>query len=301
MTKKIEEFIKRNRKRNIHLYQEKLIINVDYIICPHTKERLSMIKRNYIEKVLEMTVEEYDKLYPNTQKICSGRYVNISNGLKKIDEETGLTKYELSQVKAWETLRKVDENGKSGYKKLGENVRAAHMKNIDSMGRNGYSQIAVKAIIKGNQTKRDKGIIPSEYERNIRTRFREVVIYLTFLGKNRERIKDITKDYKMGKHDYHLDHIYSISKGRVNKVSPFVLANVCNLRPLEAIKNISKHDKCDIELDALLSKTGYTKEQSEKEFEIFYDIILEEHDKNLNYSGSRILNEYERIINGTVI
>jgi hypothetical protein len=135
---KIEEFIKRNKKRNAHLYANEAVEGYDYIVCPISKERLSMIKDNYITKILGMTVEEY----PKCQRTCVKRTENIKHGLQKIDDITGLTKYEKSQVKARHKLKQVDETGLSGYKRKGQQTRATHMSRVDEFGRNGYRRQA---------------------------------------------------------------------------------------------------------------------------------------------------------------
>ena len=143
---KIQRYINDNKTRNKHLYADGLIEGVDYVVCPHTKARLSMIKTNYITKVLEMTVEEYDALYPNTKKIADARIKNIKEGLQVLDEETGLTKHQLGIDKANITLKQVDETGVSGYKKLGRKTKATHMAKIDEHGRNGYQKQAYERV-----------------------------------------------------------------------------------------------------------------------------------------------------------
>ncbi len=138
MKTKIIEFIKRNRKRNAHLYISELIEGYDYVVCPVSGERLSMIKDNYIVKVLEMDPASY----PTTQRICHRRKENIQAGLRKIDPNTGLTRYEIGQQKAREILKQVDSSGQSGYDRKGKKTRAMHMSRIDELGRNGYRRQA---------------------------------------------------------------------------------------------------------------------------------------------------------------
>lgn len=140
MNNKIEQFKKRNQKRNAHLYSPEMIEGIDYILCPVSRERLSMIKRSYVERVLCMNMQDYDNLYPTLQKVAKRRSENIKISLKEVDLATGLTKYELSQTKARAILSQVDSTGKSGYKKKGEKTRATHMKNVDALGRNGYQR-----------------------------------------------------------------------------------------------------------------------------------------------------------------
>lgn len=142
MNAKLTQFIKRNRRRNEHLYQPGLVQGQDYVVCPVSNQRLSMIKSSYIEKILGMTVSDYETLYPNIERICSARKENIKNGLKEIDNTTGLTKYKIGQLKAKQTLSSIDETGVSGYKKKGQKTRATHMSKIDELGRNGYRRQA---------------------------------------------------------------------------------------------------------------------------------------------------------------
>jgi len=139
---KIKKFIERNQKRNQKLYQSEMKERIDYIVCPVSNQRLSMIKSSYIVNVLEMTVEEYDRLYPGIRGVSEARKRNIKMGLKKIDAETGLSKYEVGQVKARKILKQKDSDGLSGYDKKGKKTRATHMANVDEFGRNGYRRQA---------------------------------------------------------------------------------------------------------------------------------------------------------------
>ena len=142
MNKKIKSFISRNRIRNAKLYQPGLIKGVDFIECPVSNERLLIIRSDYITNILGMTVEEYDQKFPNVQKRCQAHRDNIKKGIQTIDPQTGLTKYQMSQIKARQVLTSLDENGVSGYKKKGQKTRATHMNKLDELGRNGYRRQA---------------------------------------------------------------------------------------------------------------------------------------------------------------
>jgi len=144
---KLEQFKRRNQKRNSQLYADYLTENIDYILCPVSNERLSMIKTTYIERVLAMTVAEYDRLFPGIRGVTPVRRKNIKDGLKEIDKSSGLTKHQLSCVKAKQTLSTPDVDGVSGYDKKGKKTRATHMNNIDQFGRNGYRQQADARLI----------------------------------------------------------------------------------------------------------------------------------------------------------
>jgi hypothetical protein len=138
MKSKLDQFIKRNKKRNAHLYHDKLQQGYDYVVCPISGERLSMIKDNYIVNVLGMCIDDY----PVVQRECLRRKENIKRGLQQIDPRSGLTKYELGQVKARNVLSQVDETGTSGYAKKGQKTRNTHLSRVDELGRNGYRRQA---------------------------------------------------------------------------------------------------------------------------------------------------------------
>lgn len=139
---KIEEYIARNRKRNAHLYSgPALVENIDYVVCPVTGERRTMITEPYVTKVLGMTMEQFTAMYPDAVLMSQARVQNVKAGLQEIDSETGLTKHELSKKKSTATLSAIDpETGLRGYDKIGQKTRATHMSNVDEFGRNGYQR-----------------------------------------------------------------------------------------------------------------------------------------------------------------
>lgn len=142
MNAKIEEFIRRSRYRNPNLYNDNLEEGYDYVVCPVSKAHMSMIKSSYIERILGMSVEEYDSTYPDVKKVSQKRKVNISVGLQQTDPVTGKTRYEISQEKAKDKLSITDASGMSGYKKKGQKTKSTHISRVDDMGRNGYQRQA---------------------------------------------------------------------------------------------------------------------------------------------------------------
>ena len=285
---KIEQFKHRNQKRNSHLYSLSLTENIDYILCPVSNERLSMIKTSYIERILKMTVAEYDKLYPGVRGVSQARKNNIKKGLHAVDTLTGITKYELGQQKARTVLSTIDKNGISGYAKKGQKTRATHMANIDHMGRNGYSQLASKAIIAGNLTKAKKGLITDPTMRPEFYRYKSVVTYLT----EKYRLA-LTQGYVTGlagkEGAHHIDHKYSILNGYKNKISPLVIGHLQNLTMLPWKDNVSKHAKCSVTIEQLLVDTKYSIKQSNAEFELAIALIQQDLIDGVPVSGIRIL------------
>ncbi len=288
---KIEKFIKRNLGRNAHLYDDALIEGIDYVVCPVTNARLSMIKKSYIEKVLGMTVDEYDTRYPNVKKICDKRVSNIKNGLHAVDPTTGLTKYEISQIKAKEKLSMVGDDGLTGYARKGLKTKSTHMSNIDEFGRNGYSQLASKAIIKGNTTKAAKGLILDPSCRTEFYRYKSIVLYITEQFRH-----EITKGYKTGLAGtpgaYHIDHIFSIMQGYKDGVSPILVGSKTNLKMIPWKENISKHSASNMSLEELLEKSGYTLDRSKLEFEYFLNLIKLDIKNESQVSGARLMEKF---------
>jgi len=67
---------------------------------------------------------------------------------------------------------------------------------------------------------------------------------------NNHQIKNIDLRSK----NFHLDHRYSITEGFKNGVDPKIIAHWKNLEILTRFKNISKHKKCSISLETLLTE-----------------------------------------------
>lgn len=270
---KIEKFIKRNERRNKHLWETNKIEGFDYIVCPVTATRLSMLKRNYIEKTLDIDYDEFLKLYPNQKMNCDKRCENITNGLLQIDEETGKTIAKLATEKAQVTLSEIDEktgltknmlrikktvasnkaniiDGKNGWQRTAETRNETILENGLSIQQNG--------MIKGFHTKVELGKISEFKDEGIEIFYRYFV-----------RALSAPLVCKMRKKGYHVDHIFPVSLGFCNKISPLVLSNGKNLQLLTVRDNLMKRNKKFITFDELLENVGLTKESNEQEFNAF--------------------------------
>ena len=295
MNDKLNEFIRRSKYRNPHLYLESAIEGEDYVICPISLAKMVMIKSSYIERILGMTVDNYDALYPNIQKIASKRIDKIKNGLKKIDPITGLTKHENSSIRAKQTLSMIGVDGLTGYARKGIKTKHTHMSTIDEFGRNGYSKLATKAILKGNNTKIKKGLIIPPTHRNFLSRYRTLVLYIT--SKHRSKL---IAGYKTGlagtKDAWHIDHKYSIQMGFKENISPLLIGDINNLEMIPWRENISKNSKCSITKEELFSLTAYTNEQSQLEFEIAMKLIYEDDSNRITPNGAYLLERINETI-----
>ena len=199
--------------------------------------------------------------------------------------------HQLSVRNSRKTLLKVDENGLSGDAKRGLKTKNTHLNNIDAFGRNGYSQLASKAIIKGNNTKIKKGLILPPECRNEFYRYKSVVSYLT--GRYS---KEISKGYKTGvcgvKSAYQLDHMYSIFTGFKNKISPFIIGCQYNLKMIPWEENILKHVNCSIKIENLFEMMNYNHEKSHNEFNIIMELIHYDIENKTTSSGANILDRF---------
>lgn len=265
--------------------------NNEFVVCPVLGLRMRHLKSNYIENVLQMTVQEFEDKYPKQLRIAPGRNRKVSEGVNRIDPETGKTKKEISQEKSKEILSTRGEDGLTGYERKGQKTRQSHMENVDELGRNGYSQLASKAIVTGNLTKAEKGLITPFEERTEFYRYKSVVMYLSNQLKN-----EISEGYVLGRPGtpdaYNVDHIYSIFQGYQNEVSPLVIGHRENLEVISWEENLSKWSNSNVSLEKLYKRTQYTAQQSKREFDIIMDIIRHHKKQDYPITGGYVLEEF---------
>lgn len=112
------------------------------------------------------------------------------------------------------------------------------MANVDKYGRNGYARIAVKAIIKGIKTKRQRGILVAENEATVFGVFKTLVHRMS--KKNKTHL-DTSKKGKAGTPGAtQVDHKISIQHGFKIGVSPILLSSKSNLEVLTWEQNRKK-------------------------------------------------------------
>ncbi len=242
----------------------------DYVICPLCSIRMSMIKSTHITNRHKMPLADFDLSYPNTQKICKNRVINIKNGLAKTDEN-GLTKHQISVAKAQVTKNAIGEDGLSIHQKIGIKTRNTHLRNKDENGLNGYQRIAKVARPKQIKTMARNGDAIKPEERHQWLCYRNLCIWLT----RATRAPLLTDDMILGRAgstsgNVQVDHEYSVFHGYRDGVSPFDICNIVNLVVLPWEENVKKNRKSSISLDELLQRNNTTMEDSKKE----YDLII---------------------------
>jgi len=159
------------------------------------------------------------------------------------DPITNVSIYEISRIKNIETCRKkygVDfyfqtEEFKENYKKV----------MTEKYGEDNFFKTRDFQELMLDKGKR----IPLS-ERKDREKYYNLVWFFTRITyKNHKNILD--KESKRGK-DYHLDHIFSVKEGYLNKIDPRIIGSLSNLQLLPKSINIKKQSDCWIELKQLL-------------------------------------------------
>ncbi len=142
MQTKLDTFKQRNKRVNAALYLPTAVEGVDFVKCPVSGARMRLIKSSYITNVLGMSVEEYNTTYPSIQKVCTDRVAKIKMSLHTVDPNVGITKHQLSSIKAKASSSKIGGDGLTRYQRSANKTRDTHLNNIDEHGRNGYQRQA---------------------------------------------------------------------------------------------------------------------------------------------------------------
>lgn len=271
--KKMVEHRVRNMRTNAHLWEEGKTFGYDYVTCPIMGTRMSMLRTDYIEKILNMTIEEYDSRFPDYPRVSTSRKENISAGLQR-DTGDGETAGMKATKKRVENMSRVGEDGLTAYQKLGRKTRATHMSRIDENGLNGYNRIAKVARPKQNATMASQGKRAAKKESH---EWKSYLYFVHWLTKEFKKQLAETTDIKLGLAGtpgaYQVDHIYPIVLGFHNGVSPFVIAHEGNIQVIPWEENTSKSAAVPFSVEQLLTNTGISKEENDRQYALIMSII----------------------------
>lgn len=217
MTNKIQEFIKRNRKRNASLYMDSAVLGVDYVECPVSKERLVMITKPYITNVLGLDPDVYFGMYPNIQKVASAKSTRTSETMNKTDSN-GVSIKDMKSAKISATKKAIDSDGTSIAMRAAKKASKTRT-TITENGMTNAQNSAAIAIVNGNITKSKRGMIElsdSEYKW-----YCQMSSYLLelFYG-------NVSKSLK-----------FKMKAGYESKISPLMLCHESNVTLTEATNN----------------------------------------------------------------
>lgn len=272
--KEYQRWIRESLRRNKHLYEDDKIEGYDYLVCPVTEIRCVMLTKKHIERRCKMSVEEFDNKFPHLLVKCSqSRIDNIKKGIHEVGPDDK-TNHQRSVESSRISREMVGDDGLTPNQRIGINSRATHLSRIDENGLNGYQRISSNARPKQIETMAKQGRAIYAHNRKVWEAYRWFCIWWS----NQYR-KGIIGDRKTGKAGtegaYHMDHQYSIFHAFRDKVSPFAVSHIANLTATPWQENVSKNRSSDITIEELFERTGYTLEQSRKEFDNFISIITE--------------------------
>lgn len=307
----------KQRKDCAHLYEKSAVDGIDYQECPITGRRMASITGRYI-KTLPTTEEEYFKYFPELKEVPEGRKevdrkakqkLYLDENGKHILNEDGkpMTVGEVNIMRKMETMKQVGEDGLTGNQRAGQKSRESHLKNVNEYGMNGYQQQKLLEFLNGNGIKAKVRL--TAYDN-----YAELIRYITFKSNFNDAIlngQTVTFNGNMQniEEDLQVDHIYSRRDGYDHGQSPFLIGHPENTNIITIIDNINKNDRSDITLAELYQNTGYTKERSEYEYELFIEAINKSYElgggfSNLfvfmymvdNYKLSRYYNDFKKYV-----
>ena len=170
--------------------------------------------------------------------------------MSQIDKD-GLTGYQKQALKAKATRSIIGKDGMNDYQRCSKKGQKTKLIN-NTLQSNPL--ILKKGIEKGLRTKERKGIILPRHLRHDRDCYRDIVTYYTNLVYCEYYNFINPNNLKRGSKEYHLDHIYSVTKGLKDNIPIWVICHPCNLQMLSAFDNVSKSNRCDITLEELFSR-----------------------------------------------
>lgn len=128
---------------------------------------------------------------------------------------------------------------------------------ISKSSKNTYNKFTISEIRqqqnKRLQTMINRNIISSLEDRSyLNIYYREVWRYT-----NQNNLKQLKNYNKRGRLEilgsYQLDHMFSISEGFRQKIPPYIIGNINNLKMIPSIKNSSKKQKCSITIEEIMT------------------------------------------------
>lgn len=225
--KKKEEFIEQELADNdIHNMYLQYIVKDNIYYCDYCKKPFN--------RIIDITESKVVR--------TRSTYCSIDCRVAKcFPEDVRMRKSEFQKMKMAEESRRALHSA-AGKLYWTINDAAAFWKNVrEKMGPEGIAARTKKAI----ETKLQRGVISSfrkdlPEERELYRLYRNEVERLTKI--NRLLIEDY-HIYSFGKNEYHVDHIYPISKGYLYGIPPDLISDVQNLQILWCSDNRSKSNQ----------------------------------------------------------
>lgn len=139
----------------------------------------------------------------------------------------------------------IDENGFDCYQRTARKTAATRLNDIDDEGNNSYIRGGKKTSI--ILRKRFPNI---QSFSGAKEYYYRVLSVTSFYWNN---YSNLIEDSDLRGNDYHLDHIFSIKQGFLNRIDPEIIGHITNLRIIKSCDNISKSDTCHKTIIELLT------------------------------------------------
>jgi hypothetical protein len=223
-----------------------------------------------------MSIEEKRKLSPRCIEFWTEKGLSESNARIKLSEfqttfskslciekyglEDGMRIWTERQLRWQESLYSKSENEIKDI-----NRRKNRWKNLSDEEAIEL-KIKIGATIKETVSKRPTEVTKEIFERIVNSKIQsgqyiprdqlngfEKYKRLVWIETRKNDLTLLENYNRRGRKDFHLDHMYSIWQGFVDKTPPEITGHIKNLKMLHYKENISKHTDCSISLEQLKS------------------------------------------------
>lgn len=258
------------------------LYGISYVTCPVLGIRAKVLFKSYIENILKISLDDFKEAFPDSLLECSDYRKNINDALNE-EIAPGITKRKAAEQKSAIKRSMVDENGLTSYQKSGKKTKETHLNKIDENGFNGYQRISIVARPKQNETMAKQGLRALKDQKSEWLIYRDFCIwfskphYLSLLDGKPSGIAGT-------KGAWQIDHIYPLIQAFNDKISPFLISNINNLRAVTWEINILKNSRNELSFEELLKICSYSKEMSDIEYSRFMNVIT-----SLDYKKSSLI------------
>lgn len=241
----------KNCKWKGKIVNKKLKLNIDYIICPICGKRLIEINNAHLNHH-NLTPKEFDKKYPYNRRLSEKAIINKKTftGKKHTEEHKKYMSEKMTGVNNGKKLskehtKKLSDSMEKAWENNYENFKFSHTKE-GYIKKYGYEE-GVKRWV-------SKNLKNSKSSTNINKPRDEYELYM---GKVRWVTSISIKwfNYEIPNFSkFQIDHKVSICYGFNNNISPYLIGSIYNLETIEKSKNLSKQEKCSMEVKDLMEK-----------------------------------------------
>ena len=270
----------KGRARNSRYYDREMVYGKDYVACPFTDKRSERKLEKHFLKIPNIDIDKLYSLFPELSKGASvatskarqqaSALMEDANGNNIIgDDGKPLTVAQYAALQSINSRTTKGSDGLSSAERASVKRIEAMSNDINEYGMNGSIQQQLN--IHYNKTAQSVGKRKTDFEN-----YKETQNYVTYYSPLYTEKKEIGK----------IKRIVSIREGFDNNISPILILRLENI-----VYNdyINKKESFGFRLNELLMLTGYTKERSDYEYQLYQDAIQASYDTGDAFSNVYIL------------